>query len=87
MRFQIHTTIVLACCTFAAIAAAGSQECVAASDEAEFELGDSRDVPHPGATPFPRFFPLHAPSDAGAPLPPLEIALCLPDLYCSLQHG
>ena len=87
MRFQIRTTVLLACCAFAVIVAAGSQECVAAPDEAEFELGESGDAPHPGATPFPRFFPLHAPSETGAPLPSLEIALCLPDLYCSLQHG
>lgn len=86
MRVKIHTTIAIACCAFAVIVVTGSRECVAAVDETEFELADAAGAPHPGATPFPHYVPWHAPSDTAAPLP-LDIALCLPDLYCSLQHG
>jgi hypothetical protein len=87
MRHSNHARTVLACCAFAAIATTGSQCCIAAPADAdsESELDDSRQmVRFAGYTPFPRFIPSLAPSGTGPPTPSPAVALCIPDLYCSL---
>lgn len=88
MRYPNRIRAVLACCVFTAITTAWSQCCIAYSADADSEsaLDDSWRAPHhPGNTPFPKFIPFYEASGARAPSPPVAIALCNPDLYCSLE--
>ncbi|WP_321964396.1 hypothetical protein [Paraburkholderia sp. J7] len=87
MSYLSRITTVLAYCVLTAMATAGFQCCIAATGNADFDSGldDSAPAPHAsGYTPFPRFGPSHI---SFAPQPALDntIALCIPDLYCSLE--
>lgn len=87
MSYPGRGIAVLTCCVFTAMATAGFQRCIAATGKADFDSGldDSTQVSHAsGNTPFPRFDPSKIPF---ATQPSLDdsIALCMPDLYCSLE--
>ncbi|WNC89142.1 hypothetical protein RI103_15845 [Paraburkholderia sp. FT54] len=87
MSYPSRVINVLTCCVFTAMATAGFQCCIAATGNADFDSGldDSAQVPHAsGNTPFPRFDPSRIPF-ASQPALNDSIALCIPDLYCSLE--
>lgn len=87
MSYPSRTITVLTCCVFTAIATGGFQCCIAATGNADFDSGldESARAPYAsGYTPFPRF---DASQISFATQPALNdsIALCIPDLYCSLE--
>lgn len=87
MSYPSRVLPVLTCCVFTAIATSGFQCCIAATGNADFDSGlnDSAQVPHvSGNTPFPRFDPSQF-SFATQPALDDSIALCIPDLFCSLE--
>ncbi len=86
MRCASRVNIVRTCCLLTAMATAGVQCCIAATGNDDFDSGleDSAVFSRAsGNTPFPRFDASQIPF---APQPALDdsIALCIPDLYCSL---
>ncbi|MBB5458609.1 hypothetical protein HDG33_002252 [Paraburkholderia sp. Cpub6] len=86
MSYPSRAIPVLSCCVFTVMATAGFQCCIAATRNAAFDSGldDSAQAsPVLGNTPFPRFDSSKLPF---ATQPSLDdsIALCMPDLYCSL---
>jgi hypothetical protein len=87
MSYPSRARAVQICCVFTAMAPAGFPCCIAATGNADFDAGldGYAQVSHaPGNTPFPRFDPSKIPF---ATQPSLDdsIALCMPDLYCSLE--
>ncbi|MCP3722645.1 hypothetical protein M3I53_05780 [Paraburkholderia sp. CNPSo 3272] len=86
MRYASRVKIVRTCCVLTAMATAGVQCSIAATGNDDFDSGLEDSVVFSrasGNTPFPRFDPSQIPF---APQPALDdsIALCIPDLYCSL---
>lgn len=87
MRYPSRVITVLTCCVFTAMATAGFQCCIAATGNADFDSGldESARAPHAsGYTPFPRFDPSRI-SFATQQALDDSIALCIPDLFCSLE--
>ncbi|OLL31701.1 hypothetical protein BTH42_10320 [Burkholderia sp. SRS-W-2-2016] len=86
MSYPSRVTTVLTSCVLTATAAAGFQCCIAATANADFDSGldDSAVVLRTsGNTPFPRFDSARIPFSQ-QPAVDDSIALCMPDLYCSL---
>ena len=86
MSYPSRAIPVLSCCVLTVMAAAGFQCCIAATRNVAFDSGldDSAQVsPVSGNTPFPRFGSSKLPFAAQPSLDD-SIALCMPDLYCSL---
>jgi hypothetical protein len=80
----------LACFSIAVTAAAESPCCMATPTDldADGRLDDSTHSPlASGYTPFPRYFPSHEWFATTQPPQPASIALCSPDLYCSLASN
>ncbi|MCC8392818.1 hypothetical protein LJ656_09475 [Paraburkholderia sp. MMS20-SJTR3] len=87
MSYPTGAVTVVTCCVFTAIATAGFQCCIAATANADFDSGldDYVQVSHAsGNTPFPRITPSKIPF-ATQPALDDSLALCMPDLYCSLE--
>ena len=87
MSHPIRAIAVQTCCVFTALAATGFQCGIAAAGNTDFDSGLDAfvQVSHAsGNPPFPRFDPSKLPF---ATQPPLDnaFALCMPDLYCSLE--
>ncbi|WP_233867650.1 hypothetical protein [Paraburkholderia adhaesiva] len=87
MSYPSRVITVLTCCVVTTMATAGFQRCMAATGNADFDSGldDSAQVPHAlGNTPFPHFDPSQI-LFAMQPASDDSIALCIPDLFCSLE--
>ena len=87
MSYPSRVTTVLTCCVLTAIATVGFQGCIAATANTDFDSGldDSVQVRHAsGITPFPRLNPSRIWFAKQSALDD-SMALCIPDLYCSLE--
>ncbi|CAH2809298.1 MAG: hypothetical protein CPDRYMAC_6951 [uncultured Paraburkholderia sp.] len=78
----------LACCAFAAITFDMPAYAASAYNDADADLDDcapSLRLVGVGNTPFPRFVTARGVSSDDVPAPSVGIALCVPDLYCTLE--
>ena len=79
----------LAACALAAIVIGTPTVCMASAyDDADANLDDSAPslrLVGMGNTPFPRLMTARGASGDDVPTPSIGIALCMPDLYCTLE--
>ena len=90
MSHTSQVRAVLTCFAIAVMSAAESPCCIATPTDIDSDGGlddSARTSLSTGYTPFPRFFPSHDALAATQPSVPSQIALCTPDLYCSLASN